>query len=207
MEILQRSFYERPTEQVARNLLGKVLVHRLEGHTLTGRIVEVEAYVGVHDPAAHAAAGRTPRTDVLFGSGGHAYVYLIYGMYECLNLVAEAAGSPGCVLVRALEPLDGIDEMRRRRRVDRLEAIASGPGKLTRAMGITRAHTGVDVTRGNLIVCSGDATGAPIKAGQIVAGPRIGITKAVDWPLRFHLAGSRFVSRPPASGTGGRRRG
>jgi DNA-3-methyladenine glycosylase len=194
MEILPRSFYERPTERVARELLGKVLVHRVEGAVLAGRIVEVEAYLGEHDPAAHASAGRTSRTEVLFGPGGHAYVYLIYGVYDCLNLVAEPAGSPGCVLVRALEPLEGIEQMRRRRHVERIEALASGPGKLTRALGITRSHNGADVTNGDLTVCS-DGTAA----GKIVVGPRIGITKAAGWPLRFHIAGSRFVSRRPAS--------
>ncbi|MBL8228148.1 MAG: DNA-3-methyladenine glycosylase [Bryobacterales bacterium] len=202
MEILPRSFYERPTEQVARELLGKVLVHRVNGVNLAGRIVEVEAYTGEDDPAAHASAGRTQRTEVLYGPGGHAYVYLIYGMYECLNLVAERAGSPGCVLIRALEPVAGEEEMRRRRHVDRLEAIASGPGKLTRAMGITRAHSGADVTSGDLTVQS-DGT-APSK---IVVGPRIGITKAVDWPLRFHIAGNRFVSRGSTVRTGDRKKG
>jgi DNA-3-methyladenine glycosylase len=194
MEILPRSFYERPTERVARELLGKVLVHRVAGAVLAGRIVEVEAYLGEHDPAAHASAGRTSRTEVLFGPGGHAYVYLIYGVYDCLNLVAEPTGSPGCVLVRALEPLEGIEQMQRHRNVERIEALASGPGKLTRAMGITRAHNGVDVTRGSLTVCSDG-----IAPARIVVGPRIGITKAADWPLRFHIAGNRFVSRRPAS--------
>src|ERR1700687_3793036 len=107
-EILSRSFYRRPAIEVARGLLGKVLVHK----TVAGRIVETEAYLGETDPAAHAFRGRTNRTEVIYGPAGHAYVYFIYGMYECLNLVAEAEGSPGCVLIRALEPLRGIDLMR-----------------------------------------------------------------------------------------------
>lgn len=201
MQIVPRSFYERPAEQVARELLGKVLVHRINGRTLAGRIVEAEAYIGEHDPAAHASAGRTHRTAVLYGPGGHAYVYLIYGLYECLNLVAEHEGVPGCVLIRAIEPMDGAEEMKRRRQVDRMEDIASGPGKLTRAMGITRAHSGADVARGDLTVQS-DGT-VPSK---IVVGPRIGITKAVDWPLRFHIAGNPFVSGGSTARTNGRRK-
>ena len=121
--ILPREFYERPTVDVARDLLGKVLVH---GHA-AGRIIEVEAYLGAHDPAAHASRGLTKRTKVIFGPAGHAYVYFIYGMYECLNIVAEAEGSPGCVLIRALEPLEGIALMQRRRRTKVLAQLASGP--------------------------------------------------------------------------------
>src|SRR5438046_9470365 len=147
--ILKREFYERPVEQVARELLGKVLLH---GPT-AGIIVETEAYLGEGDLAAHAARGVTPRTKVIFGPPGHAYVYFIYGMYECLNLVAEPEGRPGCVLIRALDPICGIDGMFRRRPAARkVEDLASGPGKLTLAMNITRAHNGRDVTRGSLVV-------------------------------------------------------
>jgi DNA-3-methyladenine glycosylase len=187
-EILGRSFYERPTIEVARGLLGKILVH---GET-AGRIVEVEAYLGREDPAAHASRGLTARTRVLFGPPGHAYVYLIYGMYECLNLVAEPEGTPGCVLVRAIEPLVGLELMRRRRPKARsIEELASGPAKLTMAMGITRRHNGADVTRGPLTVHSpGDKSEV-----EITATPRIGIRHAKDWPLRFLIAGNRFVSR------------
>src|SRR5579871_25238 len=147
--ILKRGFYERPTVTVARELLGKVLVH---GST-AGVIVETEAYLGGDDLAAHSARGITDRTKVIFGPPGHAYVYFIYGMYECLNLVAEPAGQPGCVLVRALEPVAGIEIMQQRRPAARkVEGLASGPGKLTLAMGITRAQYGADVTRGALVV-------------------------------------------------------
>src|SRR5947209_5879283 len=133
--ILKRSFYERPTVEVARGLLGKVLVH---GPT-AGVIVETEAYLGGEDLAAHSARGITERTRVIFGPPGHAYVYFIYGMYECLNLVCEPAGVPGCVLIRALEPVAGMDLMRTRRPAARKpEQIANGPGKLTLAMAITR---------------------------------------------------------------------
>jgi DNA-3-methyladenine glycosylase len=137
--ILRRAFYDRPTVEVARGLLGKILVHG----PVAGNIVETEAYLGGDDLAAHSARGLTERTRVIFGPPGHAYVYLVYGMYECLNLVAEADGRPGCVLIRALEPVAGVDLMRRRRpAARRLEDLASGPGKLTLAMGITRALNG-----------------------------------------------------------------
>ena len=133
MTILPRSFYNRPTIEVARGLLGKILVH---GQT-AGRIVETEAYLGGDDLASHSARGITERTRVIFGPPGHAYVYFIYGMYECLNLVAEPDGKPGCVLIRALEPVAGIEIMQRRRPKARtLRDLASGPGKLTLAMAI-----------------------------------------------------------------------
>jgi DNA-3-methyladenine glycosylase len=187
-EVLPRSFYERPTVEVARDLLGKVLVH---GKT-AGRIVEVEAYLGLDDLAAHASRGLTQRTQVLFGPPGHAYVYLIYGMYECLNLVAEPDGTPGCVLIRALEPMAGIDLMRQRRpRARSREDLASGPGKLTLAMAINRRHNGADLTRGSLTV---RALGNEPPA-EIGVSSRIGIRQCVDWPLRFFNPGNRFVSR------------
>ena len=184
--ILPRRFYDRPTVDVARELLGKVLRH---GDT-SGIIVETEAYLGGDDLAAHSSRGITDRTRVIFGPPGHAYVYFIYGMYECLNIVAEREGTPGCVLIRAVEPLDGIDIMRERRRKARnVEDLASGPGKLTLALGITRALNGTDVTQGPLIV--DDRKGAV----DIVTTPRIGITHCADWPLRFHIRHNRFVSR------------
>ena len=189
---LPRSFYARSTVEVARSLLGKVLVH---GPT-AGIIVETEAYLGGEDLAAHSARGLTERTRVIFGPPGHAYVYLIYGMYECLNLVAERTGRPGCVLIRALEPVSGVELMRARRGAARkLEQLANGPGKLTLALGITRAHNGVDVTRGPLVVH--EAAGA--SEIEIEVTQRIGITRSADLPFRFVMAGNGFVS--------GRRRG
>src|SRR5580700_3953743 len=146
--ILRRAFYDRPPIEVARALLGKILVH---GRT-AGVIVETEAYLGGDDLAAHSAHGITDRTRVIFGAPGHAYVYFIYGMYECLNLVAEPEGMAGCVLIRALEPLTGLGLMRRRRRIDGVENLTNGPGKLTQALGIGRESNGVDVTRGPLKV-------------------------------------------------------
>lgn len=186
--ILKRSFYRRPTVQVARDLLGKVLVH---GPT-AGIIVETEAYLGGDDLASHSARGITNRTRVIFGPPGHAYVYFIYGMYECLNIVAEPEGQPGCVLIRALEPVSGLDTMQHRRPAARKpEDLAGGPGKLTLAMGITRVHNGADVTRGALVV---RAPGEP-RHFEIAVTPRIGIKQCADLPLRFLIRGNRFVSR------------
>jgi DNA-3-methyladenine glycosylase len=187
--VLRRAFYDRPTVEVARDLLGKTLMH---GDT-AGMIVETEAYLGGDDLASHSARGLTERTRVIFGPPGHAYVYFIYGMYECLNLIAEANGAPGCVLIRAVEPVAGIDRMRKRRPgAKKLEDLASGPGKLTLALGITRAQNGADVTRGALVVRE-PAAPQPF---EIDVTARIGITKSPERPLRFLIRGNRFVSRP-----------
>jgi DNA-3-methyladenine glycosylase len=186
--VLDRDFYARPAIEVARDCLGKILIH---GKT-AGRIVETEAYLGVDDRAAHAWRGLTERTRVIFGPPGHAYVYFIYGMYECLNFVAEPEGQAGCVLIRALEPVAGFARMRRRRpAAKRLEDLASGPGKLTLAMGITRKQNGADLTKGALQVRR-LRDEPPI---EVEVTPRIGIKHCADWPLRFLIAGNRFVSR------------
>jgi DNA-3-methyladenine glycosylase len=185
--ILKREFYDRPTVEVARGLLGKILVH---GPT-AGIIVEAEAYLGGSDLASHASRGITNRTRVIFGPPGHAYVYIIYGMYDCLNLVAEAEGKPGCVLIRAIEPVAGIELMQKRRpTARRIEDLASGPSKLTLAMGITTAQYGVDVTRGSLVV----REPGEHRAVEIKVTPRINVNVCSDWPLRFIVKGSRFVS-------------
>jgi DNA-3-methyladenine glycosylase len=185
--ILPRAFYKRPTIDVARDLLGKVLAN----NETAGIIVETEAYLGGDDLASHSAIGITNRTRVIFGPPGHAYVYLSYGMHDCMNITAERKGAPGCVLIRALEPVAGIEVMQARRRRARSERdLASGPGKLTQALAITRAMTGVDMTRGSLVVRSGG-----LEDIEIVVTPRIGITKCADWPLRFFVKGNRFVSR------------
>jgi DNA-3-methyladenine glycosylase len=185
---LPRSFYLRSAEEVARALLGQTLVH---GST-TARIVETEAYLGTKDRAAHSWRGITPRTKVMFGPPGHAYVYLIYGMYECLNIVAEPEGSAGCVLIRAVEPLTGLAVMRKRRPAARRDQdLANGPGKLTLALAITRKHNGVDLTEGPLTV----REPAEVFRFETGVSPRIGITHCVDWPLRFFVQGSPFVSK------------
>jgi len=193
--MLTREFYRRPTADVARDLLGKVIAHQVDGQELAGRIVEVEAYLGLKDEAAHAFAGITPRTKVMFGPPGHAYVYLIYGMYHCLNFVTEPDGEAGCVLIRALEPVAGIEAMQARRpKARQLHHVASGPGKLTRAMGITLAHYGADLTRGELTVREYKTA----EAVEIGTSPRIGINKSnkcVDWPLRFFEKGNAHVSK------------
>ena len=187
--ILPRGFYRRNTIEVARGLLGKILVN---GDT-SGKIVETEAYLGGDDLASHSARGITDRTRVIFGPPGHAYVYFIYGMYECLNLVAEPKGQPGCVLIRALEPIAGIEAMQRRRpSAHTLRELTSGPGRLTLALGITRAQNGVDVTRGPLTV----RRPAAEEPFEIQVTPRIGIRHCADWPLRYAIQGNPFVSRP-----------
>jgi DNA-3-methyladenine glycosylase len=186
--ILPRSFYNRGTVQIARELLGKILVH---GRT-AGMIVETEAYLGGDDLAAHTARGITNRTRVLFGPPGHAYVYFIYGMHECLNLVAEPDGKPGGVLIRAAEPLAGINVMKRRRPSARsVEKLASGPGNLTKVFGITRAQNGADVTRGSLVLRQWKKE----PAFDIKVTPRIGIRHCADWPLRFIIANHPAVSK------------
>jgi DNA-3-methyladenine glycosylase len=186
--ILPRSFYSRSAVEVAQDLLGKIVVH---GPT-AGIIVETEAYLGVGDLAAHSAAGLTNRTEVIFGPPGHAYVYLSYGIHECLNLVAESEGKAGAVLVRALEPVSGIEVMRLRRPSARSDRdLTSGPGKLTQALAITRAHNGVDVTRGELVV----RAPARVMPFDIEITPRIGITKSADLPLRFLIRGNAYVSQ------------
>lgn len=182
---MDRSFYTRGAAEVARDLLGRVIEHG----ACAGRIVETEAYLGLDDLAAHSARGITKRTKVIFGEPGHAYVYLIYGIYECLNLVCEPAGMAGCVLIRALEPLAGIEEMRARRGKEKLQDLLSGPGKLTQGMGISRAHNGVDVTQGDLVVTAGETHGF-----EVAVTPRVGISQCADWPLRFLIRGNAFVS-------------
>ena len=192
---LARSFFDVPPEQVARLLLGKILVRRSRCGPLAGRIVETEAYLGERDPAAHAASGRTARNAVLYGLPGHAYVYSIYGLHYCFNVSCLPEGVPGCVLLRALEPLEGVAEMRRHRGLSEsahLHRLTSGPGKLCQALGITRAEdNGRDMTRadGRLGLVEDD-----FQCGEIRVTPRIGIRKAVDLPLRFFLAGHTCVS-------------
>lgn len=195
MPTLPRSFYLRPAVEVARDLLGKTLVHRHGNRRLAGRIVETEAYIGPEDLACHASKGRTPRTEVMYSTGGHAYVYLIYGMHRMFNVVTGERGFPAAVLVRGLEPLEGLDEIRRRRGCRRDRDLASGPGKLCQALGIELEHYGVDLRRGPLRI--EDAPPAP---EPVFVGPRIGIDYAGKWkdrPLRFLLEGSPGVSVPP----------
>ena len=191
--ILDRAFYNRDTEVVARELLGAVLVCRTDEGTTSGVIVETEAYIGEEDPACHAAAGRTRRTEPLYGRPGLSYVYFIYGVHWCFNAVTRAEGLPSAVLVRALEPLEGIELMRKRRgpRVSDVN-LTNGPGKLCAALGIDRHLNGVSLQSGLLVIRAGEK----IPDAQIVTSKRIGITKAADWPLRYYIKGNRFVSKP-----------
>src|SRR5690349_20954679 len=175
-------FFQRPAVDVARGLLGRVLLH---GET-AGMIVETEAYLGLDDLAAHASRGKTERTKVLFGPAGRAYVYFSYGMHECLNVVADREGTPGCVLIRALEPLSGLKEMYRRRQWHgTMPGLANGPGKLTQALAITREQYGQRLDRGDLTI----RKWRDMPSFEIRVTPRIGITKCADWPLRFIWAG------------------
>lgn len=199
-EPVKAGFFRRPTLELARALLGTELVHCTpEGETY-GRIVEVEAYMGPYDKAAHSYTGRrTARTEVMFGPPGRAYVYFIYGMYDCLNVVSGPEGSPEAILVRALEPTGGLDLMSRRRGMSeltprRIRHLTSGPGKLCRAMGITRAQYGGDLTVPPLFIRHDQD---PIPPEEIETGPRINIDyaeEARDFPWRFWISGNAYVS-------------
>ena len=202
--ILQREFFARPTLRVARALLGKVLVHHGRGGLTAGRIVEVEAYRGPADRAAHTWGGRrTARNETMWGPAGHLYVYFTYGMHYCCNVVTRDAGRPEAVLVRALEPLEGMGLMRRRRGNAALPdaALCRGPANLCRAMGIDRRADGTDLTRGRIVLLD-----APMIAARRVArSPRIGIAYAgtdAALPWRFFVCETAAVSRPPAARVG-----
>lgn len=192
---LPRAFYDRDPRVVGPELLGKVLIRRQGRKLLAARIVEVEAYLGAEDPAAHASIGKTPRNAVLFGPPGFAYVYFIYGNHYCLNVSCLPDGTPGGILFRALEPLEGVSGMYQLRGIELgsdLRKLTSGPGRLASAFGITRERdNGKDLTtpRSDLYVAD-DGTPPP----QVLITKRIGITKAADMPLRYIVAGNRFVS-------------
>ena len=188
---LAPAFYDRDPEQVARDLLGCIVACRSAEGLTAGRIVETEAYLGPHDPACHAVAGRTRRTHWLFGPPGTAYVYFIYGVHWCLNAVTREEGFGSAVLIRALEPVEGIALMRERRGVARDRDLTNGPGKLCQALGITRAHDGLSLVTSQLTIHGG----APLPDDRVALTPRIGITKAADWPLRWVVRESSFVSR------------
>ena len=191
MSRLPRSFFARPAPVVARDLIGRVLVRRSAAGLLSGRIVEAEAYRGRRDPASHAFRGPTPRSAVMFGAPGHLYVYFTYGMHHCINLVCEAQGSAGAVLIRALEPLRGITAMRRARGLRDELRLTRGPGCVARALGLDLRHDGLDLTRGPVWVEGQAMVRSP---ARIVAGPRIGIRAATRRPWRFWLAGHPCVS-------------
>lgn len=191
-KILKRAFYDRETEIVAREMLGKILETRTPDGVTSGMIVETEAYIGEHDLACHAAAGRTRRTEPLYGKPGNSYVYFIYGVHWCVNAVTRAEGSPSAVLIRAVEPVRG-EKLMRARRGPRPRDIdlTNGPGKLCAAMGIDGAMNGLSLQRGAIVIRDFQS----VDDGDIVVTPRIGITKCADWPLRYFIRGNRFVSR------------
>jgi DNA-3-methyladenine glycosylase len=192
---LPREFYCRPTLIVARELLGKVLVHRTAGAVASGMIVETEAYIGEDDPACHAAPGPTRRNAPLYGPPGVAYVYLNYGIHYLVNAVTEDAGHPAAVLIRALEPVDGIPSMRKRRSPDGrhidVSDLCRGPGNLTRALGITIAENCVDLTAINSHLYIEDRGSRP---SAVTSGPRVGVAVAVERPWRFWIEGNTSVS-------------
>ncbi len=179
---LRRPYYARPATEVAADLIGTILVHRIGDRLLRGRIVETEAYIGPHDLASHASKGRTARTEIMFGQAGHAYIYFIYGMYDMFNIVTSVEGDAQAVLVRAAEPLDGWD------------ADLSGPGKLCRAFSITRSLNRADLTKGELFLLS-DNSPPP----RVVRGKHVGVDYSGPWKdelLRFADADSKYVSKP-----------
>ena len=188
---LLSSFYDRPTEVVARALLGAVLESTTSEGTVAGRIVETEAYLGPDDPACHAVAGRTERTWHLHGPPGIAYVYFIYGVHWCFNAVTREEGHGSAVLVRAVEPVRGLALMRQRRPAARRDVdLTNGPGKLCQALGIDGALNGVRLDRRPLRILAGD----PVDDADVTVTARIGITQAVEWPLRWILKGNPYVS-------------
>jgi DNA-3-methyladenine glycosylase len=189
---LPRSFFARPSPEVGPDLLGRILVRRVgDGTLLTARIVEAEAYQE-DDPASHSFRGRTNRTEVMFGPPGHAYVYFTYGMHHCMNVVTGSTGEGSAVLLRAAEPLEGLEEMSRRRGTNDPRALCSGPGRLCQALGIDRAENGLDLVPGRRLWL---LEGAPVARSKMSVGSRVGITSGTERPWRFSVRGDRFVSR------------
>jgi len=200
-QLLRRAFFNRDPRTVARELLGKLIVRREGRRHIAGRVVEVEAYLGAGDLAAHAAAGHTARNAVLWGPSGHAYVYFIYGVHYCLNISCLPDGDAGCVLIRALEPVSGIDDMAKARgladvdlaSVRELRKLASGPGKLCAALGITRPR---DNAKDMLSPASDlQVMSDGFRVDEVAVTQRIGITKSAELPLRYVIAGNDFLSR------------
>ena len=190
---INRRFYTRDTLKVAKAILGKVLVRRTPLEVFTGKIVETEAYRGTDDPASHSFRGKTNRNEVMFGKPGIAYVYFTYGNHHCLNIVTERTDIPAAVLIRSIEPLKGIETMKRNRSVEKIIDVASGPGKLTKAFQITREDNNIDVTDSSSNISI--HTPAKEKSFQIVQTTRIGIRLAQEFPWRFYIKENPHVSK------------
>jgi DNA-3-methyladenine glycosylase len=190
VERLPRSFFARYTPDVARELLGCLLVRRIGRRTLSGRIVEVEAYRGSDDPASHSYRGVTKRSSIMFGEAGHVYVFFTYGFHWCLNFTAEEKGQPGAVLIRALEPVEGVEEMAKNRGVSEVGRLTDGPGKLTKALSIDGAFNGEDLVKSRrLYVLDREE---PVSVG---VSARIGISKGREQQWRYFVDGNPFVSK------------
>jgi DNA-3-methyladenine glycosylase len=185
---LPLNFYSRDTETVAKELLGKIMVHRTKQGILKGKIVETEAYFGSKDPASHAHGRMTSRNFLMFDQPGKAYVYFCYGNHWLFNIVAKKDGCPGAVLIRALEPLKGVEIMKKNRKMQEIICLTNGPGKLTQALCIGKEHNGMDLTKNEVFIEDSD------EKVDIVRSKRIGITKGTDRLLRFYAKGSEFVS-------------
>ena len=198
MKPLARSFYQSKTLKVAEGLLGAVLVHATPEGTVAGRIVECEAYVGEDDPACHASRGRTARNGIMYGPPGFSYVYFTYGMHYLLNAVTEVEGFPAAVLIRAVEPLEGLDLMAARRGMEDVRLFTSGPARLTQAFGITTAQNGLDMTAGPLAIHRDGRK----REGEIVWTGRVGIRHGTEKPWRCYLAESPYVSKRGGAGRG-----
>lgn len=190
LQPLSRDFYNRDTVQVARELLGCLLVHHSTEGLTAGIIVETEAYLQHGDPACHTHRGMTPRNKVMFGPPGHAYVYFTYGVHYCFNAVTQPDGVGDAVLIRALQPELGIELMQKRRGRERLKDLCSGPGKLVQAMGINKEHNGSDLLTGPVRIYPGEQ-----EVSDIITTTRIGIKAGADLPLRFYIKGSHYISK------------
>lgn len=188
--MLSRAFYKSSAVSVAKKLLGKILVHQTQDGLTSGIIVEVEAYLGENDNASHAAKGMTPRNKIMFGKPGFSYVYLNYGIHSLFNVVTNPEGKAGAVLIRAVEPLDGLDAMMERRKTTSRANLCSGPGKLTQALGIDLSNNGFDLLCNPLYITNGLNN-----QFQIRSSPRIGISKGTEHPWRFFVDGNKYISK------------
>ena len=193
--ILNQKFYQQNSLDVAKNLLGKIVVREIGNHRLTAKVVETEAYAGFDDKASHAHKGKTPRCSIMFGPAGFAYVYLTYGMHHLLNIVTEDVNYPAAVLIRAVEPISGLEIIQENRKNRSYHELTSGPAKFTKAFAIDKNFNGLNITQGRTLWIE---DGENIKNQYIVATSRIGVNYAeecVDWPRRFYVKGNKFVSR------------